>query len=84
VVIFMAIYVPVMRAEAAYLKATFGHDYERWAAHVPLLLPRLAPYGKVLSRSFDPGQYLRHREYRAALGLAAVIGVLALKTGGIL
>jgi protein-S-isoprenylcysteine O-methyltransferase Ste14 len=82
--LFLAIYVPVMRAEAAHLRAVFGRDYEGWAAHVPLLLPRLVPHGKVLSRSFDPGQYLRHREYRAALGVAAVIGALAVKAAGIL
>jgi protein-S-isoprenylcysteine O-methyltransferase Ste14 len=82
--LFLAIYVPVMQAEAAHMRHLFAADYERWAAQVPLLLPRVTPYATWLTRRFDSRQYLRHREYRAALGLAIALGLLALKAAGIL
>src|SRR5215475_7759675 len=77
--LFLAVYVPVMQAEAAHMRRLFAGDYESWAANVPLFIPRVTPYRNGLVRQFDPGQYLRHREYRAAIGLVIVIGVLSLK-----
>ncbi len=76
---FLAVYLPVMRAEAAHMRTLFAGAYEKWAADVPLFIPRLTPYRTGDARGFDPGQYLRHREYRALIGLAAVIGILVLK-----
>lgn len=81
--LFLAVYLPVMQAEAAHMRLLFAADYERWAAHVPLLLPRPTPYETGLTRRFDSRQYLRHREYRAATGLAVVVGILALKAAGV-
>jgi protein-S-isoprenylcysteine O-methyltransferase Ste14 len=81
--LFLAIYLPVMQAEAAHMRRLFAGDYERWASNVPLFIPRVTPYRNELTRSFDPRQYLRHREYRAAIGLMVVIGVLSLKAAGI-
>lgn len=77
--LFLAVYVPVMQAEAAHMRRLFAGDYESWAAKVPLFVPRVTPYRNGLTRRFDPRQYLRHREYRAAIGLVIVIGVLSLK-----
>jgi protein-S-isoprenylcysteine O-methyltransferase Ste14 len=82
--LFLAIYLPVMQAEAVDMRRLFAADYERWAAHVPLLLPRATPYATGLTRRFDSRQYLRHREYRAATGLVLVVGLLALKAAGLL
>jgi protein-S-isoprenylcysteine O-methyltransferase Ste14 len=73
---FLLVYGPVMQAEAAHMQALFAGAYTQWAAEVPLFFPRLMPYAAGLSRGFDPQQYLRHREYRAAIGLAIVIGIL--------
>jgi protein-S-isoprenylcysteine O-methyltransferase Ste14 len=75
--LFMAIYLPVIRAEAAHLRRLFGPQYETWAAAVPMLWDGL-------TRGFDSGQYLRHREYRAALGFALVIAILSLKAAAII
>jgi protein-S-isoprenylcysteine O-methyltransferase Ste14 len=80
--LFLGIYLPVMRVEALTLAGLFGEDYERYAAAVPLLFPRLTPYvggdgGRGLK--FDMNLYLRYREYRAALGLLIGWSVLALK-----
>ncbi len=82
--LFLAIYLPVMRAEAAHMRLLFAADYERWAAQVPLLVPRATRFESGLTRRFDSRQYLRHREYRAAIGLALVLGLLALKAAGTL
>jgi protein-S-isoprenylcysteine O-methyltransferase Ste14 len=77
--LFLGIYLPVMRVEAATLAALFGEDYARYASAVPLFLPRLKPYRAGDGARFDASLYMRYREYRAALGLLLAWGVLALK-----
>ncbi len=77
---FLAVYLPVMQAEAAHMQALFSNAYEDWAANVPLFIPRLTPYLAEERRVFDLQQYLRHREYRALIGLSVIIGILVLKT----
>jgi protein-S-isoprenylcysteine O-methyltransferase Ste14 len=80
---FLAVYLPVMQAEAAFMRRLFAGNYENWAANVPLFIPRVTPYRNGQRQSFDPRQYMRHREYRAAIGLAIVIAVLSLKVARI-
>jgi len=79
VLCFLAVYWPVMQAEAAHMRTLFGDAYARWSAEVPLLLPRLTPYRGGQARGFDLNQYLRHREYRALIGLGIVLGMLIMK-----
>jgi protein-S-isoprenylcysteine O-methyltransferase Ste14 len=79
IVFFLMIYLPVIEAEAAHMQRLFAGDYQGWAASVPLFLPRLTPYRSGQERGFDFQQYLKHREYRALIGLAIVISVLILK-----
>jgi hypothetical protein len=81
---FLGIYLPVMRAEADHMRRLFAGDYDNWAANVPLFIPRATPHRNGRIQRFDPRQYLRHREYRAAIGLAIVIAVLSLKAARIL
>jgi protein-S-isoprenylcysteine O-methyltransferase Ste14 len=83
VAFFLSIYWPVMQAEAAHMRSLFAGAYTEWEARVPLFIPRVTPYRNGQTRSFDPRQYLRHREYRAAIGLAIVIAVLSLKAARI-
>jgi len=80
---FLAVYLPVIQTEAAHMRTLFGATYENWAVNVPLFIPRLTPHKNGRTRGFDPRQYLRHREYRAAIGLAIVIAVLSLKAARI-
>jgi protein-S-isoprenylcysteine O-methyltransferase Ste14 len=88
-VFFLAVYLPVMQAEAAHMQRLFAGDYEQWAAQVPLFIPRVTPYRNGRNgqnrwtRGFNLRQYLHHREYRAAIGLAIIIAVLSLKAAGI-
>ncbi|HKX32714.1 MAG TPA: isoprenylcysteine carboxylmethyltransferase family protein [Blastocatellia bacterium] len=76
---FLLIYWPVMQAEAEHMKTLFSGAYQQWAAQVPLFIPRLTPYRSGEARRFDWQQYLRHREYRALVGLVIVLLVLILK-----
>jgi len=76
---FLIVYWPVMQAEAEHIRKLFSPAYEQWAANVPMFFPRLTPYRGGAVQAFDLQQYLRHREYRASIGLAIVIGILALK-----
>ena len=77
--LFLGIYLPVMRVEAQTLAGLFGAEFENYARHVPLFLPRLMPYRADAGVKFDPALYLRYREYRAALGLLVAWGLLACK-----
>lgn len=76
--LFLGIYLPVMRVEANDLAKAFGDEYKRYAASVPLFLPRLTRYqaDKAEPAHFDRGLYMKYREYRAAMGMA--LGWLAL------
>ena len=80
-VLFLGIYVPVMRIESATLRKLFGERFEQYQRAVPLLVPRLSPYQDQESdrAKFDASLYRRYREYRAALGLIAAWALLALK-----
>ena len=78
VVLFLGIYLPVMRVEAEDLTAMFGADFEEYKENVPLFFPRLTAWKKSVEK-FDFQLYLRYREYRAALGMVAALGVLAAK-----
>jgi protein-S-isoprenylcysteine O-methyltransferase Ste14 len=79
-VLFLGIYVPVMRVEALTLDELFGKDYRDYAAAVPLFLPRVTAYGVGATKAkFDPALYRRYREYQAAFGLIVAWLVLAIK-----
>ena len=79
--LFLGIYLPVMRVEAATLAGLFGEEYRAYARAVPLLLPRLTPYRDAdgAALKFDAQLYLRYREYRAALGVLAAFALLFVK-----
>ncbi|HVS80432.1 MAG TPA: isoprenylcysteine carboxylmethyltransferase family protein [Pyrinomonadaceae bacterium] len=79
-VLFLGIYVPVMRVEAKTLAELFGKDYQDYAAAVPLFLPRATAYRVDRAATiFDPALYRRYREHRAAIGLVVAWLLLAIK-----
>lgn len=84
VLMFVAIYVPVIRAEEAYLRQSFS-GYAEYATHVPRLVPRVTAYRRdeghasAAEGSFSRELYMKHREYQAGLGSALMIGALILK-----
>ena len=77
VVMFLAIYIPVIRSEEAFLRTTFA-DFDDYCARVPRVIPRfsLAYEG---TGTFSRELYLKHREYNALVGTAAMLGALAIK-----
>lgn len=80
-ILFLGIYLPVMRNEAKELTDIFGDSFAKYAEEVPLFIPRLTKYRDESSspNKFEIDLYLRYREYQAALGVAFALGVLALK-----
>lgn len=79
-VMFLAIYLPVIRAEELYLRSAFP-EYEHYAAQVPRFLPRLRPYRSSAEASdrYSQALYMRHREYNALLGSALMMAALIAK-----
>ena len=79
-VLFLGIYLPVMRVESGTLAQLFGESFQEYARAVPLFFPRMSPYlGAELKMEFDRSLYMRYREYRAALGLLIAWGLLVFK-----
>jgi protein-S-isoprenylcysteine O-methyltransferase Ste14 len=80
IVMYIAIYVPVISGEEAFLTSRFP-DFPNYMANVPRLLPRLTParLGAGGSGSFSRELYLKHREYNALIGTAAMLCVLVVK-----
>lgn len=80
-ILFLGIYLPVMRNEAKELTDIFGDSFAKYAEEVPLFIPLLTKYRDENSspNKFEIDLYLRYREYQAALGVAFALGVLALK-----
>ena len=77
--VFIVIYVPVIRDEEAYLRARFP-EFDAYARSVPRLLPALRPRGENAGGGgFSRELYLRHREYNALIGTAALIAALVAK-----
>ena len=81
--LFIGIYLPVMRVEADDMHRIFGSDFDEYEHSVPVFIPRPAPWKrshrKKEDEKFEFRLYLQYREYRAALGAAAAIGVLTAK-----
>jgi protein-S-isoprenylcysteine O-methyltransferase Ste14 len=81
VVMFFAIYLPVIHDEEAFLRTKFA-DFEEYARRVPRMLPKLIRHsgdeGNV-SAGFSWDLYLKHREYNALLGALAMMAALMAK-----
>lgn len=80
VVMFFAIYVPVIRDEEAFLRERFP-EFEEYARRVPRMFPRLAARSQQNDApgGFSMDLYRKHREYNALLGALAMTGALILK-----
>ena len=79
---FFAIYIPVIRDEESYLGRIFP-GFGEYRKHVPRLLPRLTAFrgadADAAPGSFSRSLYMRHREYNAPMGAAALLAALAVK-----
>ncbi|MGI8771228.1 MAG: methyltransferase family protein [Acidobacteriaceae bacterium] len=80
-VLFLVIYVPVIRSEEEFLRGSFP-DFAAYCARVPRLLPRPTPArfpASTAGFSFSPALYRQHREYNAALGTCAIYAALLIE-----
>jgi len=76
-VLFAAIYWPVIRREEDYLRREFGEVYDGYAQRVPLFLPRFRrPVG---GEKFQWKQYRKNHEHEALVGYVAIMIFLAFK-----
>jgi hypothetical protein len=79
VVMFFAIYLPVIRDEESFLRSKFP-KFEEYARKVPRMLPRIVP-----AQTGEPGGgfsmelYWKHREYNALLGALAMMAAVIVK-----
>jgi len=84
VVAYFAVFYPmVMRREAAELRERYGEPYDAYARSVPLFWPRLRVNGTSPSSDsfgeaqFSLAQYVRNREYQAAVGFVVLFAAFA-------
>ncbi len=77
VVLFLAIYLPVIRSEEEFLRSKFP-NFDEYVARVPRLIPRLTPASPGPG-SFSRELYLQHREYNALIGTVLMVCALIMK-----
>ena len=79
VLMFVAIYVPVIRSEEAFLGDRFP-EFPEYAGKVPRIIPRITPaFRKESGAGFSMDLYLKHREYNALIGSLGLAVALVLK-----
>jgi len=80
IVMFFAIYIPVIRDEETFLRQKFP-EFEDYARRVPRMFPRITAHSPTNDEpaGFSTDLYLKHREYNALLGAIAMLAALALK-----
>jgi protein-S-isoprenylcysteine O-methyltransferase Ste14 len=84
IVMFFAIYLPVIRDEEAFLRQKFP-EFAEYAQRVPRMVPRMFP--RIAPQSGTPDTtarfsldlYLKHREYNALLGTVLLTCALVIK-----
>ena len=77
VVMFFAIYVPVIRGEEKFLREKFP-EFEEYTRRVPRLFPRIGRASEG-GGSFSFDLYRQHREYNAVLGALGMMAALVAK-----
>jgi protein-S-isoprenylcysteine O-methyltransferase Ste14 len=81
VLMFFAIYLPVIRDEESFLRQKFP-EFEEYARRVPRMLPRVTPRSsneKESPAGLSLDLYLKHREYNALLGALGMMAALIVK-----
>jgi protein-S-isoprenylcysteine O-methyltransferase Ste14 len=77
ILFFLAIYLPVIHGEEAFLEEHFP-EFAEYARQVPRLMPRLSSF-RFAHETFSWELYWKHREYNATLGATAVMAALTAK-----
>ncbi|MDX8387917.1 MAG: isoprenylcysteine carboxylmethyltransferase family protein [Ghiorsea sp.] len=78
-VIFVWIYIVVIKIEAERMVDLFGESYAEWSKHVPLFIPRLTPWKDRLRKPYSFTLMLGHKEpkhwFGTVIGLAIFYGI---------
>lgn len=83
---FALIYVPTMQRERANISGRFPEAYAEYERNVPAFFPRLTPWRGGASgegQGFSGALYMKHGEWKAALGYAGALVVLVLRVRGV-
>jgi protein-S-isoprenylcysteine O-methyltransferase Ste14 len=80
IVMFFAIYVPVIRDEETFLRQRFP-EFGDYARRVPRMFPRITAHSATKNEpaGFSTDLYLKHREYNALIGSVLLTCALILK-----
>ena len=78
VVMFLTIYVPVIRDEENFLRERFP-EFDEYSRRVPRMIPRITPAPSSDAGRFSMELYLKHREWNALLGAVVMIIMLIIK-----
>ena len=79
VVMFFAIYLPVIRDEEKFLRSKFS-EFNDYAGKVPRMLPLVLPaHVGEPGGGFSMALYVKHREYNALSGALGLIAALVMK-----
>ena len=78
VVMFFAIYLPVIRGEENFLREKFP-EFDEYARRVPRMFPRITAGGRHEGGGFSMDLYLKHREWNALLGASLMMAALVLR-----
>lgn len=78
VVMFFAIYLPVIRDEEAFLRQKFP-EFQEYARQVPRMFPRFTPCSGNQQVTFSLDLYLKHREYNALLGAVGMMAAMVIR-----
>ena len=81
---FVAVYWPTMERERAEIRGRFPDAYAEYERNVPAFVPRPVPWRAAAAPPAEPfsfALYLRHKEWRAALGFVAAVAWLLIRMG---
>ena len=85
VAFFALVYGPTIEKERVKISTRFPDEYAAWSEHVPAFVPRPTawrdPRASETER-FSPALYMRHGEWRAALGFVLALTWLVLRMRG--
>ena len=85
VAFFVLVYGPTIEKERVKISAMFPEAYSRWEQNVPAFIPRPTAWRDPAvggPERFSPSLYMRHGEWKAALGFILAVAWLVLRMRG--
>jgi protein-S-isoprenylcysteine O-methyltransferase Ste14 len=78
---FVVVYAPTIEREKVHIRSRFPDAYADYERNVPAFVPRPIPWRGAAEKPapFSSALYMRHGEWRAALGFVAALGYLIIR-----